>query len=133
MARILIANDSHDLLDLCRSILEEDGHLVKAVTGGKEAVRVARDWQPDLILIDWVMPEMDGPTAIRILRGDPTTSSLPILLMSGTQDGDAAANSGADSFLPKPFLLEELLGRVEELLRDAAAGNHGKSVGATER
>jgi CheY-like chemotaxis protein len=133
MARILIANDSLDLLDLCRSILEEGGHVVQTVAGGTEAVRLARDWQPDLVVIDWVMPEMDGPTAIAALRSDPATRGLPILLMSGTEDGDGAANSGADSFLPKPFSLAELLARVDELLRGGVARNHGRSAGATDR
>jgi CheY-like chemotaxis protein len=133
MARILIANDSFDLLECCRSILEEEGHVVQTVADGREAVRLARDWQPDLVVIDWVMPEVDGPTAIATLRRDPTTSSLRILLMSGTEAGDAAAQLGADSFLPKPFLLEELLTRVKQLLPGDLAANHRAALGATDR
>ena len=104
MARILIANDNVDLLDCCRAILEADGHVVEAVADGQKALWLARNWQPDLIVIDWVMPEMDGPTAIAILRADPTTARLPILLMSGTEGTDeVAAVTGADAFLRKPF------------------------------
>jgi len=118
MARILVANDNVDLLDCCRAILEADGHEVEAVADGQKALWLARNWQPDLIVIDWVMPEMDGPTAIAILRADPTTASLPILLMSGTEgtDADVAALTGADAFLRKPFQSDELLSEVARLL-----------------
>jgi DNA-binding response OmpR family regulator len=118
MARILVANDSPDLLDCCRSALVEEGHVVETVANGREAVRLAREWQPDLVVIDWVMPEIDGPTAIAALRRDPLTSSLPILLMSGSEDGEAAAaECGADLFLRKPFELTALVTRADELLR----------------
>ena len=118
MARILVANDNVDLLDCCRAILEADGHEVEAVADGQKALWLARNWQPDLIVIDWVMPEMDGPTAIAILRADPTTAGLPILLMSGTEgtDADVAALTGADAFLRKPFQSDELLSEVARLL-----------------
>ena len=117
MARILLANDNADLLDCCRAILELDGHVVEAVADGRKALWLARTWQPDLIVIDWVMPEMEGPTAIAILRADPTTARLPILLMSGTEvTEDVVAVTGADDFLRKPFQRKELLAGVERLL-----------------
>lgn len=117
MARILIANDNVDLLDCCRAILEADGHEVEAVADGRKALWLARNWQPDLVVIDWVMPEMDGSTAIALLRADPTTARLPILLMSGSEGADeVAANAGADAFLRKPFQSDELLAEVARLL-----------------
>jgi CheY-like chemotaxis protein len=117
MARILVANDNADLLDCCRGILEAEGHLVEAVADGRKALWLARNWQPDLIVIDWVMPEMDGPTAIALLRADPTTATVPILLMSGTAGLDeVAADTGADAFLPKPFQRKELVAGVARLL-----------------
>jgi CheY-like chemotaxis protein len=117
MARILLANDNADLLECCRAILEAEGHVVEAVADGGRALWLARNWQPDLIVIDWVMPEMDGPTAIAVLRADPTTASLPMLLMSGTEGADEiAAVTGADAFLPKPFQRKELVAAVARLL-----------------
>ena len=117
MARILIANDNVDLLDCCRAILEADGHEVEAVADGQKALWLARNWQPDLIVMDWVMPEMDGSTAIGLLRADPTTARLPILLMSGSEGADEiAADAGADAFLRKPFQSDELLAEVARLL-----------------
>ena len=117
MARILVANDNADLLECCRAILEAEGHVVEAVAGGGQALSLARNWQPDLMVIDWVMPEMDGPTAIALLRADSTTARLPILLMSGTEGVDlVAADTGADAFLRKPFQRKELVAGVARLL-----------------
>ena len=91
--------------------------MVEAVADGQKALWLARNWQPDMVVIDWVMPEMDGPTAIALLRADPTTAALPILLMSGTEGADeVAADAGADAFLPKPFHSREFLAAVAKLL-----------------
>lgn len=123
MANILIANDNRDLLDCCQSILEGAGHVVEVVSDGNEAIRLASRWHPDLILIDWVMPNVDGPTAIGFLRADPVTTMLPILLMSGSDDAEAVAGAvRADGFLRKPFAAAELVSRVDQLLRSVGAG-----------
>jgi len=117
MAQILIANDNCDLLECCRAILEADGHVVETVADGDKAILYARTWQPDAVVLDWVMPHTDGPTAIAALRADPATEGLPILLMSGTEDGEGASvEMGADIFLRKPFLAEELSAAVDRLL-----------------
>lgn len=121
MARILIANDNSDLLDCCRSILEDAGHMVEALQNGVMLVMRARTWRPDLVLIDWVMPAMDGPTAIAALRAHPATTLLPIILMSGTEaDETVALKTGANAFLRKPFQSDELLDQVAALLQDEA-------------
>src|SRR5947207_527687 len=98
MARILIANDNPDLVSLCQSLLEDAGHSVRTVLeGGFQAVAVARSWQPDLVLVDWVMPEMDGATAIKTLRAHTSTSHIRIILMSGSEGAaQIAKHSGAD-------------------------------------
>jgi CheY-like chemotaxis protein len=117
MAQILIANDNCDLLDCCRAILEADGHMVETVADGERAIHLAREWQPDALVIDWVMPRTDGPTAIATLRADPATAHIPILLMSGTEGGQGVlAEIGADAFLRKPFVPAELLAAVDRLL-----------------
>ena len=117
MALILIANDNCDLLESCRAILEGDGHVVEIVADGEKAIRLARACQPDAVVIDWVMPQIDGPTAIAALRADPATERLPILLMSGTDGGEGTSvEVGADGFLRKPFLAAEFSAAVERLL-----------------
>jgi CheY-like chemotaxis protein len=117
MAQILIANDNCDLLECCRAILEADGHEVEIVADGEEAIDLARARHPDAVVIDWVMPRVDGPAAIAALRADASTSGIPILLMSGTEQGEArSAEIGADAFLRKPFLAADLSTAVEHLL-----------------
>jgi CheY-like chemotaxis protein len=117
MAQILIANDNCDLLECCRAILEADGHAVEIVADGEEAVDLARARLPDAVVIDWIMPRADGPAAIAALRSDPATRGIPILLMSGSEDGEAnAAAIGADAFLRKPFMASDLSAAVDRLL-----------------
>jgi len=118
MAQILIANDNPDLLDCCQSILEAEGHVVRAVADGERAMAMALEWQPDAVVIDYVMPGTDGPTAIAALRAAPATANVPILLMSGTDGTEASAGRfGADAYLRKPFDAEELVAAVDRLLR----------------
>lgn len=98
-------------------MLEADGHTVCGVVGGAETLRAAHRWRPDAILVDWQMPDMDGMTAIRALRGDSRTASIPILMMSAADDGrQAAVRAGADGFLRKPFGAEELNAGIDELV-----------------
>ena len=123
MARILIANDDEDLLELCRHILEDCGHVIQTAADGRLALDLIRRWQPDMVLIDWVMPHVNGAEAIAILRGDPATRDIPILLMSASPSADVMARAaGADAFLSKPFLPAELAA-CAGLLLDASA-NH---------
>ena len=125
MAHILLANDDPDLLALCQSLLEEEGHAVESVANGRLMVERAQAWRPDLVVLDWVMPEMDGCAATRNLRSQPATASTPILMMSASDDGDAQArDAGADAFLRKPFPPSDLVRSVTELL--GAAANHAQ-------
>jgi CheY-like chemotaxis protein len=117
MARILIANDDEDLLELCRNILEDCGHVIQTTADGRLALERIRKWHPDMILIDWVMPHVNGAEAVAILRGDPSTRDIPILMMSGSPGADLMARDvGADAFLRKPFVPAELAARTELLL-----------------
>lgn len=123
MARILIANDDQDLLNLCRYILEDCGHVIETAADGRLALERIRKWHPDMVLIDWVMPYVNGAEAVAILRGDPSTRDIPILLMSASPGADVMARTaGADAFLPKPFLPAELAARAELLLGSPPGG-----------
>jgi CheY-like chemotaxis protein len=127
MAQILIANDDPDLLACCQSILEAEGHVVQVVADGEVALALVERWQPDVVVIDYVMPGTDGPSAIAALRADPATADVPILLMSGTNGTEATAGRiGADEFLRKPFEAAELVAAVDRLLRSThrAARRH---------
>jgi PleD family two-component response regulator len=102
--------------------LDKAGYDVVLVENGSEAVRLAQDLVPDIILVDVMMPQMDGFEVCRQLRNDTRTSHLPILMLtsrSATQDKIAGFESGADDYVTKPFDLDELLARVRSLLRRA--------------
>lgn len=126
MAKILIANDDEELLDLCRDILEECGHVIETAADGRLALERIRTWRPDMVLIDWVMPYINGAEAIGILRDDPSTRDIPILLMSGSPRAEEMARkAGADAFLPKPFLPAELVARAALLLGEEGRSPNG--------
>jgi DNA-binding response OmpR family regulator len=127
MARVLIVNDEIDLLKLCEEALRDAGHEAEIIAGGKAALEYARRWRPDLIVLDWVMPDMDGTTVLARLKGHAETKDIPVLAMSALPDGVMRAQlAGADHFLPKPFDIDELLNAVNHVLQatgqlDAAA------------
>jgi class 3 adenylate cyclase/CheY-like chemotaxis protein len=118
-AKILVVDDLPQNVRLLEAVLVPRGYTVVAATSGREALeRVASD-PPDLVLLDIVMPEMDGYEVCRALRGNPATSFLPIVMItaSGEQEKVVAIESGADDFIAKPFDHAELLARVSSLLR----------------
>jgi DNA-binding response OmpR family regulator len=122
MARILIVNDEVDLLTLCRKTLADAGHDADIATSGKDALERARRLEPDLIVADWVIPDMDGSAFIASLKGRPDTKDIPILAMSALHDGAVRAEmAGADHFLPKPFETDDLVDAVNTVLTRSTA------------
>ncbi|HEX6289274.1 MAG TPA: response regulator [Herpetosiphonaceae bacterium] len=121
--RILIADDDPSLRSLLEAILEEHDFDVIAVPSGEALVRAATSQQPDLLLIDVMMPVMDGLEAIRQLRNDTRTSHLPMLLLTArTTSNDVVIGfeSGADDHIPKPFDPDALVARIKANLRRQA-------------
>lgn len=126
-ARILIVEDEPDLQTLLRAILVEAGYKVQIASDGPSAVDIVSASEPDLILLDWILPRMDGLSVCRAIR---RWSQVPILVITsraGQSDLIEALDAGADDYLTKPFQSEELLARIRALLRrgmrePAAAG-----------
>ena len=116
---ILVVDDLPQNVRLLEAVLVPRGYTVVAATSGREALERVASEPPDLILLDIVMPEMDGYEVCRTLRADPATSFLPIVMItaSGEQEKVVAIESGADDFIAKPFDHAELLARVGSLLR----------------
>ena len=104
--KILIVDDEAMMLDLLAIVLK-DNHTVLLGSNGKEAVRMAKEHQPDLILLDVMMPEMNGFDALERIKADPSTSHLPVVLMSAgharAQDMKRGQELGAVDYLQKPF------------------------------
>ena len=119
MTAILIADDDPDIRDLVAFKLEQAGFDVTAVDNGLAALDSARQVAPDLVVLDVMMPGMSGIDVCRELRGDSSTSGLPIILLTArAQEGDVEVGfgAGADDYVVKPFSPRELVSRVEAVL-----------------
>jgi CheY-like chemotaxis protein len=116
--RILIVDDEAAVADLIEAVLVGEGYTVAIARDGIQGILLARDWKPDLVLMDIMLPGLDGTTAIRKLKGDPSTADLPIVAMSAGRTIRRQSNelTDADAALSKPFDIEALLAQIEFLL-----------------
>ena len=117
---ILVVDDNPGDARLVRMLLTEEGYTVDTAVNGKEALEVVTRVEPDLVLSDVMMPEMDGFELCRALKSDPATRLIPFVLITGLHDVEdkiKGIDAGADDFLPKPFNFDELTARVRSLVR----------------
>jgi len=120
--RVLIVEDEPDIRELLVFHLEREGYHVTKSKSGAEAVRLAHASPPDLVLLDLMLPEMDGLEVCRRLRRDPVTQAIPIVML--TARGDEVdrvlgLEMGADDYVVKPFSPRELIARIRAVLRRA--------------
>jgi CheY-like chemotaxis protein len=112
--RILIVDDEPAVADLIEAVLVGEGYTVAIARDGAQGLLFAKEWSPDLILMDVMLPGVDGGTAIRRLKSDPATSDIPIVAMSAgrniRQQSDELTD--ADAALAKPFDIDALLAQV---------------------
>ncbi len=121
--RILIADDEPNQLELLSFNLEQAGFEVMTAADGQQALQIAREDHPDLVILDWMMPHLSGMDVCRNLRGLEETKWLPIIMLSArSEEGDRTLglDNGADDYLTKPFSPRELVSRVKALLRRAS-------------
>lgn len=117
MQRILIAEDDHKQADLIRLYLEQAGYSVLVAHDGRQAIELARQRRPDLLLLDLMMPEVDGLDVCRILKQE---SDVPIVMVTARSTEDDVLfglDLGADDYVTKPYSPRELVARVRALLR----------------
>jgi formate hydrogenlyase transcriptional activator len=117
---ILIADDNPSNLDVLLKCLSRDNHRVLVAEDGRSAIDRARQAQPDLILLDVMMPELDGFETCKRLRADPTTAHIPIIFMTALGDLDEKVRAfelGAQDYITKPFQVPEVLARVSTQLQ----------------
>jgi len=120
MARILIADDNRDLTKTIERALKHEDHQVISTHTGSEALSAMQRFQPDVVVLDVVMPEMDGFEVCRQARAAPDLAKIPILLLTVKAHIDDVVKgfkAGADDYVTKPFDLRELTVRIEALLR----------------
>ena len=115
--RVLVVEDSIDIRGLWRMWLTFSGFLVEEASNGAEAIALAHDRRPDLVLMDLCMPVMDGVEAIKALRADSSTAEVPIIVITaqGTDESaQQAAEAGADAYVDKPVMPDELLQHMRD-------------------
>lgn len=116
-ARVLVVDDEPMMVNLLRTGLRYEGFEVEGAAGGAEALRLAAEFRPDLVILDLMMPGVDGFEVCRRLRGDPDIGIIMVTAKDETSDRIAGLDLGADDYLVKPFDFDELLSRMRALLR----------------
>jgi two-component system, OmpR family, response regulator MprA len=119
-APVLVIDDEESIVDLIKLGLKYEGFEVVAASDGEEGIAAAQRTNPIFIILDWMLPDMDGLEVCRRLRANPTTLDIPILLLTAKDEVDSRVeglNTGADDYLTKPFSFEELVARMRAILR----------------
>src|SRR5437763_1945970 len=134
---ILVAEDEGALVTLLRYNLEREGYRVLEARDGEEALLVAAEEQPDLVVLDWMLPQLSGIEVCRRLRGRQETRNVPIIMLTARgeeSDRIRGLDTGADDYLTKPFSMTELLARLRAVLRRIrpSLAEDGVQVGANE-
>ena len=117
LGRVLVVEDDDEIADVLRRSLRQEGHEVRTALDGEEALEAARDFSPDLVVLDLGLPKLDGVEVCRRLR---TASDVPILILTARSDTDdrvRGLDAGADDYLVKPFERAELQARLRALMR----------------
>lgn len=130
MAKLLLVEDEDNLRELVGGRLEQSGYQVVTAADGYEAVKQARAQHPDLVILDLMIPKMDGYTVCRLLRSGGLAET-PIILFSarsGPDDVRRGMDMGASAYVTKPFEPEVLLGKIDELLKAADAKKNPRAA-----
>ena len=131
LTRILVVEDDRDIADLVVRYLEKAGFAVDTLTSGREAVAAITAHPPDLVILDLMLPHVDGLQVCRVVRSNEKTAHLPIIMLTARAEEAeriAGLELGADDYIAKPFSPNELVARVRSVLRrtqrpfDAAGG-----------
>ncbi len=125
MAKILVVDDEPDALELVSFNLKSAGYEVVTADDGNDALKKARQHVPDLILLDVMLPEVDGLEVCKLLRRDPATATIPVIMLTakaGEIDRVLGLELGADDYVTKPFSPRELVLRVKNLLKRREGG-----------
>ncbi|MCI0412627.1 response regulator [bacterium] len=117
--KILLVDDEEDILDFLELILEEQGYSVIKATSGTDALAAAQMHRPELILLDIMMPEMDGWEVLKLLKADEEVTHIPVAMLTARtemKDKIQGLQEGAIDYICKPFATKELLDKLEIIL-----------------
>ena len=129
---ILVIDDAPELLELATELLSGDGHRVLVASSGEDALAMMRAVHPDLILLDYFMPEMNGLAVVERLKADAATRRIPVVaLTSGTaEDANKLSRAGSVGFILKPFEPAEFLRLITDILNATVDRSQRRSEGA---
>jgi CheY-like chemotaxis protein len=130
MARALLINDERDIAHVMRLLLEARGHEVFIAEDGSRGLAVAQRQKPDVIVLDLMMPVMDGFNSLESLQADPRTESIPVIVVSAMQAEQAEQRCyamGARAYVRKPFDADILIGAIEEIAQEHSAASRSCS------
>lgn len=128
MDRILVVDDEKNIIELLRFRLEQEGYRVLEAEDGRTALDLITQDPPDLVILDVMLPELDGFAVCRAMRADPRTREVPVIMLSARgQELDKVwgLELGADDYVTKPFSVRELVARVKARLRRSAPSGSG--------
>ena len=114
---VLIVEDDHNIAELLQMYLEKEGYAVTIATDGGQGLQKFRAIHPDLVLLDVMMPVMDGWAVCRAIRAESQTPIIMLTAKAETEDKITGLRTGADDYITKPFEMRELLARIEAVLR----------------
>jgi two-component system alkaline phosphatase synthesis response regulator PhoP len=120
--RILVVDDDKEIVRIIRAYLEKAGYSVSVAYEGETALHIIRSDRPDLVVLDLMLPDLDGWDITRIVRGDPSLAATPIVMLTARVEGEdrvLGLDLGADDYITKPFNPHEVVARVRAVLRRA--------------
>jgi CheY-like chemotaxis protein len=123
VAKILVVDDEKDVVELLKFLLEKDGYQVLTAFNGKEALAMVQQTRPDLILLDVMMPEMDGYTVQTQLLDNPNTRSIPIIILTakGQLRDVFAMSANVKAYMEKPFDPKTLRLKIQESIKEKSS------------
>ena len=130
---VLVVDDESAIREMIRYALGKSGMTVQCAASGREALDKINEKSPDILLIDWMMPNMSGPDLIRRLQKNPVTADIPIIMLTAKVSEDdkvTGLNAGADDYIVKPFSPRELVARIGAVLRRSDPGGAEGKISA---
>lgn len=130
MHKILVIDDEENIRQLLKYNLETNGYVVILGKSGNEALNLAREHKPDLILLDLMLPDLDGMEVCRRLKNERETTAIPIIMLTARADEIDKVlgfEIGADDYITKPFSIREMMARISAILRRTSASFGGQS------
>ncbi len=127
MTTILIVDDEFDIVDVLGSLLQAEGYEVITAANGREGLVRLRETRVDLVLLDCMMPVVDGPEMLRLMREDDRLTSVPVVMMSAAEVRQEVRLLGCSAFLKKPFDLNTLFATISQLVGAEGKGRNSAS------